>query len=100
MVLAVAALRMSSDVNLARVEQPPNQASILKLAERASWMFCHQPHRDGCELSAAFLNGRWFVIATPRFLLADGKGVGYGVDADHFFLFSREGVFLGEEHGP
>ena len=78
---------------------PASSARIVELATEASWSFCHQKGYDGCELSPAFLNGRWDVTASPWVLDADGKSHCCVVDGDHFFLFSADGTFLGEQRG-
>lgn len=84
------------------MHNPLTSHDIVALAEKDTSSFCYPTDRsvDGCNLDAVLVENEWIVFAWPY---AGSPTLGYrccAVDSARFFIYSRKGVFLREEHGP
>lgn len=92
-------LASSAGTSHAPVTSPLSKAEVHEIAERASWSFCHDSGRIGCDLSPMFMHGEWVVIAMPLFPGKRGEVLCCAVDAQHVFIFTATGKFIREESG-
>lgn len=92
-------LASSAGTSHGPVTSPLSKAEVHEIAARASWSFCHDSGRIGCDLSPMFMHGEWVVIAEPLFPGKRGEILCCAVDAQRVFIFTAAGKFIREEPG-